>query len=211
MDVDDAPPPDDEEVNNLARSTKKVKTQGSDITKEREETRREVESADMKRKKTFKNLLLQFREDERMEEGNLEGEDEVSDDDEAGQEENGPWVQLGTTKEEKKAARQPWKYSVIIKVVGKKIGYHYLYNRIQAMWRLQSPFILIDLANDFFIVKLSTKQEQNTALFHGPWMVADHYLHMRKWRPNFEPETAEITTLPVWVRFSVLPVECYNA
>lgn len=107
-------------------------------------------------------------------------------------------------------ARKPWKYYVIIKVVGKKIGYHYLYIKLQAMWKLPSSFMLIDLANDFFIVKLSNKQEQDMAIIHGPWMIADHYIHVRKWIPNFEPEIAEVTTLPIWIRFPVLPVEYYN-
>lgn len=70
--------------------------------------------------------------------------------------------------------------------------------------------MLIDLANDFFIAKLTNKQDQDTAILHGPWMIAGHYVHVRKWIPNFEPETAEVSTLPIWVRFPVLPVEYYN-
>lgn len=68
--------------------------------------------------------------------------------------------------------------------------------------------MLIDLSNDFYIAKLSNKQDQ--ALFDSPWMIIDHYLHVRRSVPNFVPESAEITTLPVWVRFPFLPVEYYN-
>lgn len=99
------------------------------------------------------------------------------------------------SKEEKKMAPTPWRYNVIIKVVGKKVGYHFLYNKLHAMWRLQSPFMLIDLTNDFYIAKLSTKHDQNMALFQGPSFVADHYLHVCRWVPNFVSETTEITTL----------------
>lgn len=38
----------------------------------------------------------------------------------------------------------------------------------------------------------------------------DNYLHVQKWRPNFRAEKEEINTLPVWVRFPILPVEYYT-
>lgn len=41
-------------------------------------------------------------------------------------------------------------------------------------------------------------------------MIDDHYLHIWRWVPNFFPDEAVITSLPVWVRFPLLPVECYT-
>lgn len=41
-------------------------------------------------------------------------------------------------------------------------------------------------------------------------MIGDHYLHVQKWRPNFRADKAEIDTMPVWVRFPILPLEYYT-
>lgn len=65
------------------------------------------------------------------------------------EEEDGPWFSMGMTKLEKHEARRPWRMSVIIKLVGRSIGYQFLLRRLQTMWRVQGPFALIDLSNDF--------------------------------------------------------------
>lgn len=41
-------------------------------------------------------------------------------------------------------------------------------------------------------------------------MIGDNYLHVQRWRHNFVADSTKITSLPVWVRFSWLPVEYYT-
>lgn len=41
-------------------------------------------------------------------------------------------------------------------------------------------------------------------------MIGDHYLRVQRWSPNFDVETKAIRSLPVWVRFPILPVEYYS-
>lgn len=60
----------------------------------------------------------------------------------------------------------------------------------------------------FFVFR--TKEDYDTALFNGPWLVGDHYLHVQRWQPNFLEETAKITHIPVWIRFPMLPLEYYS-
>lgn len=84
---------------------------------------------------------------------------------------------MDITKEEKKATRRSWRFSVIIKLIGKTIGYHYLLRRVQSTWKPQAPITLIDLSNDFYIVRLSNAHDFETALFDGRWMIGEHYLH----------------------------------
>lgn len=79
------------------------------------------------------------------------------------------------------------------------------------MWRIQSSVCLIDLLNDFFIVRFKAKEDYDTALLDGPWLIADHYLHVQRWKPNFIAETTEITHLHVWICSPMLPVEYYTS
>lgn len=45
------------------------------------------------------------------------------------------------------------------------------------MWRIQAPITLIDLPNDFFIVKFTSKEDYTAALVQGPWLIGEYYLH----------------------------------
>lgn len=150
------------------------------------------------------SMESQASQEEEDEEGNTSDDDEILEGDKIS------WFGMGMTKQEKIAARRPWRNSLIIKLVGRSIGYHYLLRRIQAMWRTQTEPTLIDVSNNFYVVKLQGREEYERALFDGPWMIGDHYLHVQKWRPNFRADKAEIDTMPVWVRFPILPLEYYT-
>lgn len=115
------------------------------------------------------------------------------------------------TFDEEQEARRPWRNSLIIKLVGRSIGYRYIWRRIQAIWRTQAEPMLIDLCNDYFTVKLHKKEEHERALLNGPWMIGEHYLHVHRWKSNFRPDSEGIKTLQVWVRFPILPLEYYTA
>lgn len=65
---------------------------------------------------------------------------------------------------------------------------------------------MIDLGNEFFIVKLSRREEFVRALSKGPWLISDNYLHVQRWRPNFNAESAKINSMPIWVRFPSPPL-----
>lgn len=125
-------------------------------------------------------------------------------------EDDGHWFNMGMTKEEKIEVRWPWKLSVIIKLVERTIGYQFLLKKNQIMWKILQKLSLIDLGYNFFIVKFTSKQDYETTLLNSPWMIAKYYLHVQLLIPNFVADHAEIATLPVWVRFLVLPVEYYS-
>lgn len=124
-----------------------------------------------------------------MEEDGQYDDDEATDDDMAKEEDDSPWFTVVMTKEEKKEARKKWNLSVIIKLVGKTIWYHYLLHRIQTLWRPQRTFFLIDLPNGF-IVKFSHRTDYDVVLLNGSWMINDHYLYVQQWVPNFIADEA---------------------
>lgn len=114
------------------------------------------------------------------------------------------------TCEEMIEVRRPWWNSLIMKLVGRSIGCHYLWCHIQSMWRTQSEPLLIDLGNDYFIVKLGGRTEYECALSEGTWLIGDDYLHVQCWKPIFVAELVEITSLAVWVHFPTLHVEFFT-
>lgn len=102
---------------------------------------------------------------------------------------------------------QPWKRALILKLIGRNIS---LKQRLQDLWCFRWGFELVDLDGGYFIVRFYSKVNYDHALSQGPWITSGHYLTIIKWRPNFDPLTAMISSTSVWVHFPNLPIEFFN-
>lgn len=76
-----------------------------------------------------------------------------------------------------------------MKLFGRIVGYNYVLNRIKVLWLPKSHIELVALDNDYFIVKFAAIEHYTFAKFEGPWIILDHYLVLKEWRPNFDPFT----------------------
>lgn len=79
-----------------------------------------------------------------------------------------------------KRVLQPWRKGVIVKLLGRKIDYKALENRLKQMWVRKGIFTIIDLGDGYFIVTFSHKEDKRKALEEGPWLIYDHYLMVRE-------------------------------
>ncbi|XP_019163602.1 PREDICTED: uncharacterized protein LOC109159944 [Ipomoea nil] len=114
------------------------------------------------------------------------------------------------TKEEKERLRRPWRRSLILRVLGRTVGYSFLLQRLQRMWRTEVGFELIALTHDYFIAKFEYLADYDAAKYGGPWMVLDHYLVTQQWRPNFDPRNSKLDKLLAWICFPSLPIEYFD-
>ncbi|MCH83894.1 hypothetical protein A2U01_0004722 [Trifolium medium] len=115
------------------------------------------------------------------------------------------------SKTEEKRIHRPWRRGVIVKLLGRKIGYKALETRLKQMWVRKGVISIIDLGNDYYLVAFSNSEDQYEALMNGPWFIYDHYLTVKEWCPNFHPASDTITKVAVWVRIAGLPIEFYDA
>ncbi|XP_031101937.1 uncharacterized protein LOC116005840 [Ipomoea triloba] len=114
------------------------------------------------------------------------------------------------TAKEKDQIRAPWRQSLIIKVMGRRVGYAYLLHRLNTMWHPKGRMELIALENDYFLVRFGMVEDLEFAKFESHWMILDHYLIIKDWVPNFDPFEDAIEKVLVWVRFPNILVEYYN-
>ena len=103
-----------------------------------------------------------------------------------------------------------WNNTLIVKVFGKTIGYHYLVLKLSSLWRLVGKMDCIVLGHDFFLVRFTLNEDHSRVLKNGPWFVRGHYLSIRRWEPNFKPLSANLLAIVVWIRLSKLPIEYYE-
>ncbi|XP_057762182.1 uncharacterized protein LOC130982262 [Arachis stenosperma] len=105
---------------------------------------------------------------------------------------------------------KPWWRSLIVKLMGRKIGYATMKKRIETMWESYVGIDVIDFGNEFYLVKFYAQDDMDYALLVGPWKIYDHCLAVRLWEPNFNPLLTIIDKITAWVRLPGLPIELYN-
>ncbi|KAJ7961447.1 reverse transcriptase [Quillaja saponaria] len=59
-------------------------------------------------------------------------------------------------------------------------------------WNIGGDLKLIDLGCDFYIVRLNSFEDLNHVLTNGPWIIAGHYLTMRRYKLEFQPNKERI-------------------
>ena len=98
---------------------------------------------------------------------------------------------------------------LIIKVLGRKIGFDLLERKLQ-LWKGVGLFEIVDLGYEFYLIKFSCMEDKNYILDGGPWMIFDHYVTIREWEPNFNLEQALIDSTTVWICFPELALEYHD-
>ncbi|KAL0017229.1 hypothetical protein SO802_004298 [Lithocarpus litseifolius] len=99
---------------------------------------------------------------------------------------------LNLSSARKASIRALWSKALIVKVIGRTVGYQFLTSRIMAIWKPCGRLDCIDLKQDFFLIRFSAKEDYDKVLKEGPWFVGGHYLSIRKWEPNFKSSIASV-------------------
>ncbi|CAN1841320.1 Putative ribonuclease H protein At1g65750 [Linum perenne] len=105
---------------------------------------------------------------------------------------------------------KPWSNSVVVRLIGKSIGYSYMCNRLNAMWKPQGSMQVIDVDLDCYLVRFGEERDYFRALTGGPWLIFDHYLVVQQWDPSFRVSSKLPSKMVVWVRFPHLPIQLYH-
>ncbi|OMO90964.1 reverse transcriptase [Corchorus capsularis] len=140
-----------------------------------------------------------------------EGDDCIMFDDSVSDEEDGAPSDshVKFTPDEKRLLRKPWRKSLIVKLLGKVLGFKALSAKIKTLWQIKGKYKIIDLGNDYFLFKFQHKSDYTHALDGGPWIIGGHYLTVRQWKHNFQPDSDKINSIIAWIRLPQLPLEYY--
>jgi len=104
----------------------------------------------------------------------------------------------------------PWKDAIVVKLLGKNLGYHAMRERLQKTWRTQGGFEIMDNDNGFFMVKFDEAADKEKVVTGGPWLIYDHCLAVAHWTPEFASPNAKVDKTIVWVRFPGLNLVYYD-
>ena len=106
--------------------------------------------------------------------------------------------------------REQWKYSLIAKVLGKKLQLQYYRDHLLRLWSAEGSLKIIELGCEFFVLKFSEFLDYEKVRKGVPWLIHGYYIAIRPWSENFKPSEATITHTWVWARLPELPIEYYD-
>lgn len=104
----------------------------------------------------------------------------------------------------------PWQEALIVKLLGKSVGYRTMQHRLSLLWKLARGFELMDVDHGYYMVKFDLEADREKVIGGGPWMIFDHYLAVSKWSPDFVSTTAKVEKTLVWVRFPCMNLVFYD-
>lgn len=67
----------------------------------------------------------------------------------------------------------------MVKLIGFRAGLKRMEEFISRMWAKDREVTIMDLMNDFFVVRFSNIDDFDRVVKGGPWMMMDHYLVIR--------------------------------
>ncbi|KAL4333427.1 hypothetical protein GQ457_07G010550 [Hibiscus cannabinus] len=88
--------------------------------------------------------------------------------------------------------------------------YRALLNRIQLLWKPKGEFSLIDLDNNYFLVRFEIADDFQNVLLGGPWVIFGSYLTVQPWSRYFSTKEEYPSQIMVWVRLPKLPYRYYT-
>jgi len=102
------------------------------------------------------------------------------------------------------------KDALVIKLLGKSVGYNIMRDRLHRLWKLSAGFQIMDNGNGYYMVKFDYAADREKVMDGGPWMMFDHYLTVQEWSEEFASPTAKVENTMVWIRFSGLNLFYYD-
>ncbi|KAL6569274.1 hypothetical protein OROMI_013788 [Orobanche minor] len=85
----------------------------------------------------------------------------------------------------------PGQESLIVKILGKNLGYKTMKYKLAQTWKLMGDFDLMDIDNGYFMVKFDSAEDLEKVIGGGLWMIFDHYLAVAEWCPAFVSDSAK--------------------
>ena len=105
----------------------------------------------------------------------------------------------------------PWRDALVIKLLGRNLGYSMIKGRLKNLWRLQGGYEILLAGFGYFMVKFDSVEDREKVMTGGPWMIQGCYLAVKRWTPDFNLCDPCFGRTIIWVRFSGLNAMYYHS
>ncbi|KAL4378167.1 hypothetical protein GQ457_02G023520 [Hibiscus cannabinus] len=85
------------------------------------------------------------------------------------------------------------------------IGYNALLNRMHALWKPRRDLQLVDMTNNYYLLRFEDEPDYADVLVDGPWTIYGSYLTVQPWSHSFSTLECYPSKVVVWVWLPGLP------
>ncbi|XP_024038245.1 uncharacterized protein LOC112097293 [Citrus clementina] len=71
-------------------------------------------------------------------------------------------------------------------------------------------FSVIDLENNYYLVRFRSVEDAMDALTKGAWLIMSHYLTVQPWTPSFDFTNTALDQVTIWIHLPGLAVHLYD-
>lgn len=87
---------------------------------------------------------------------------------------NFPFIKL--TKERYVELCKPFSQALVIKLLGRNMGFYFLHEQLMHLWKRKGLTTWIDVGNDFYVLRFTNPIDHGIVLLGDLWMASNHYL-----------------------------------
>ncbi|KAF3631875.1 hypothetical protein FXO38_26420 [Capsicum annuum] len=103
-----------------------------------------------------------------------------------------------------------WKKALILYVVGASPTIGSLERLIAKQWNFAAKLKLYYHNEGYFVVLFNSLEDREAVLLPGPYMLNNKPIILKVWSEKFDFSAEVSTTLPIWVKFSNLLLNCWS-
>ncbi|GKF35943.1 retrovirus-related pol polyprotein from transposon TNT 1-94 [Tanacetum coccineum] len=109
-----------------------------------------------------------------------------------------------------KASKHKFENTLVGFFVGKKVAFPLVKNYVTNTWNKFGFEKMMGDDEGVFYFKFATSKGLEQVLEHGPWLIRNVPLILKKWTPKMTISKDQVTRVPVWVKFHKVPVVAYS-
>ncbi|XP_070035901.1 uncharacterized protein [Nicotiana tomentosiformis] len=113
-------------------------------------------------------------------------------------------------KEEVDAEMEKWRRAVILYVVGESTTIGAVERFIASQWKITEKPRVYYYNEGYFLIHFHNMEYRNRAMSSTPNTINNKPIIMREWTTDFNFKEEMPSTLPLWVRFPNLPMNCWG-
>lgn len=99
---------------------------------------------------------------------------------------------------------------VVVKLLGRTIRYRTLCTRLNGMWKTAMQYSVIDLENNYFLIRFRSAGDVVDALTKCPWLIMGHYLMVQPWTPFFDFSNMVLNRVTIWIHLLGFTIHLYD-
>ncbi|XP_020704045.1 soluble scavenger receptor cysteine-rich domain-containing protein SSC5D-like [Dendrobium catenatum] len=103
-----------------------------------------------------------------------------------------------------------WNFSMVGYSLGQRPYYERLLSAMRKVWPLKGAISLLSLADGFFLIKFSSKEDYDAVWSGGPWFLLGKPFILQQWSPKFKPKRDENASIPIWIKIVDFPLALWT-